>query len=448
MVGQLSVSAEAILSQALLHGADSADAIVVRDRSVSVDVRNSELEHLERSDSTTIGLRVLAGRRQACVSASDSSPKTVERMARQAVAMAGEAPEDPYAGLAEAGQLATDLDLEALELCDRSEELPVESLFDRARRAEQAALAVSGVDAVSSSSAGHGFSTVDLAATNGFSGRVEQGYSACFCSAIAGTGLDMEVDHHGEMRIFDADMSEPEEIGRLAGERASERFGPSRPATGACPVIFDERVSSSLISHLLGAINGSAITRGASWLRDALDEAVLPAGLDIVEEPLRPRSLSSRPFDAEGLPRRRRCLVADGTLRSWVLDLATARKLGMESTGNASRNPASPPSPAVSNIAMTRGDLDRSQLAAEMGTGLIVTSMIGATINPTTGDYSRGASGLWVENGQVTGPVSGFTIAGNLRQMLKTLQPGNDVQPFRRFRVPSLLVEGLVVAGE
>ncbi len=448
MEGRLSVSAEAVLSEALQAGGDSADAIVVRDRSVSVDVRNSGMEHLERSDSIAVGLRVLVGKRQACVSASDSSPQTVERMARQAVAMAREAPEDPYAGLAEAGQLATDLDLEALELCDRSEEIPVETLFDRALRAEQAALAVDGVDAVSASSAGQGYSTVELAATNGFSGRVERSYSACFCSAIAGTGLEMEVDHHGEMRVFDADLAGPEEIGRIAGERAAERFGPTRPVTGACPVIFDERVASSLVSHLLGAINGSAITRGASWLRDALGEAVLPAGLDIVEEPLRPRALSSRPFDAEGLPRRQRRLVSDGTLRSWILDLATARKLGMDSTANASRNPSAPPSPSVSNIAMTRGEGDRDQLAAEMGTGLIVTSMIGATINPTTGDYSRGASGLWVEHGQVTGPVSGFTIAGNLRQMLKTLRPGNDVQPFRRFQVPSLLVEGLVVAGE
>ena len=446
------VNSSEILQQ-LLRGAqeagcDAADAIVATDRSVMLDIRNSELEHVERSEGTAVGLRVLVGKRQACVSVSGSESEVMKRLAFQAVAMAREAPEDPFAGLAEPGQLAGEFDVESLELFDGSEPPAVDVLTDRALRAETAAMAVDGVDKVESTSAGCGSVSVEIAATNGFSGGYYRSHSDCSCSAIAGTGLEMEVDHYGETRVFDADLSSPEDIGRYAGERAVERFGPKRPKTGAFPVIFDERVSSSLIRHLLSAINGAAIARGSSWMLDALEDEVLPVGIDIVEQPLRPRSMSSRPFDAECLPQRDKAFVAGGRLKSWILDLATARKLDLESTGNAYRGVSSPPSPGVTNIEMTSGNMDRDGLVEEMGTGLIVTSLIGSTINPTTGDYSRGAGGLWVERGKITGPVSGFTIAGNLKRLLKSVTPGNDARPFLSFRVPSLLVEGLVIAGD
>ena len=258
----------------------------------------------------------------------------------------------------------------------------------------------------------------------------------------------METDYYGESRVFFSDMSPPEEIGRIAGERTASRYGSQKLGrTGAFPVLFDERVARSLIHHLLSAINGTAIARGSSWLRDAMETSVLPESLSLLEEPHRPRSMSSKPFDAEGLPTAANPIVEKGILKTWMLDLATARKLGLESTGNAARGPAGPPMPSVTNVVLTEGDRSCEVLLREMGTGLLVTSMIGASINPTTGDYSRGASGFWVENGEIVRPVNELTIAGNLKNMLKSILPANDSREFASLRVPSLLVEGLTVAG-
>ena len=265
--------------------------------------------------------------------------------------------------------------------------------------------------------------------------------------AICGEGTAMERDYAFESRVHLAELPDPAEVGRLVGERTAARAGAGKPPTGAFPVVYDERVASGLIGHLVQAINGTAIARGASWLKDALGERVLPAGIDLVEDPLRPRIGGSRPFDGEGLPVARRVLVADGILRGWTLDLATGRQLGMPSTGNAARGTSAPPSPAAGNLALTQGAATREELLVEMGTGLLVTSLIGASINPTTGDYSRGASGFWVENGAIVRPVNECTIAGNLRAMLQTIRPANDARAHLGRVVPSLLVEGLVIGG-
>jgi PmbA protein len=428
-------------------GAEAADALVVDGTSISIDVRGGRLEHAERSESIDLGLRVLIGQRQACVSASDSSDATIAEMAARAVAMAREAPEDPWIGLAEPDQLARNWDLAALELEDPSPEPTPEMLEEDARRAEAAALAVPGVTQVQSASAGYGRTRLHLAATNGFSGgcaRTERGIS---CVAITGEGTAMERDYMGESRVFQADLPSPEEIGRIAGERAVARAGARKPPTGAFPVIYDERVAAGLIGHLLAAANGAAIVRGSSWLLDAEGKPVLPRGLSLIEDPHRPRIPGSRPFDAEGLPTRARAIVDDGVLTGWILDLATARRLGRESTANATRTTSSPPTPGVSNVALTQGEASREELMRRMGRGLLVTSLMGSSINPTTGDYSRGASGFWVENGEIAYPVNECTLAGNLREMLATIIPANDARPHRSRMVPSLLVEGLTIAG-
>ena len=298
-----------------------------------------------------------------------------------------------------------------------------------------------------SATAAYGQRRVHLAATNGFSGgygRTDHGLS---CVAITGAGTDMERDYFGEGRSHAEDMMSPEEVGRMAAERTIARAGARKPPTGAYPVLFDERISSSLIGHLLQASNGTSVARGASWLRDALGEMVLPKGLTILEDPHRPRVTGSRPFDGEGLPTAKREIVADGVLTGWTLDLATARKLNMTSTGNAARGTSAPPSPSVGNVALTQGAASQADLLAQMGTGLMITSMIGSSINPTTGDYSRGASGFWVENGEITYPVNECTVAGNLREMLRTITPANDARTHLSRVVPSLLVEGLTIAG-
>jgi PmbA protein len=257
----------------------------------------------------------------------------------------------------------------------------------------------------------------------------------------------MERDYDGDSRIFQSDLRGATEIGRTAAERTLQRLGARKPPTGTYPVLFDERVASSLIGHLLGAVNGSAITRGASFLRDAMGTQVLPKGLSLTEDPHRPRTTGSRPFDGEFLATQKRAVVEDGVLRSWTLDLATARQLGLSSTANASRGTSSGPSPSPWNIALTQGDASRADLIQSMGTGLLVTSMIGSTINPNTGDYSRGAAGLWVENGEITYAVNECTIAGNLRDMLLAIVPANDARQHLSRVVPSLLVPAMTIAG-
>ncbi|RAP40034.1 modulator protein [Rhodovulum viride] len=438
---------EALLDAARKAGAEAADALVTEGTSLSIDVRDGRLEQAERSEGIELGLRVLIGRRQACVSSSDSRPETLAEMAARAVAMAREAPEDATVGLADPAQLAARRDAEALDLADPSPEPDPAALEDDARRAEAAARAVPGVAQVQSASAGYGHRRMLMAASNGFSGGYARTSRSVSCIAISGEGSGMERDWHSEMRTFQAELPAPDDIGRIAGERAAALAGARRPRTGAYPVLFDERISASLIGHLLSAINGGAIVRGGSWARELLGREVLPTALSLIEDPHRPRIAGSRPFDAEGLPTMRRALVENGVLTGWVLDLGSARKLGLESTGNAVRSVSAPPSPAAGNVTLTPGEVGREALIAEMGTGLLVTSLIGSTINPTTGDYSRGASGFWVENGQIAYPVNECTIAGKLPEMLRRLRPANDARDHLSRRVPSLLVEGMTLAG-
>jgi len=447
MTASLSALTEQLLDAARKAGADQADALAVRGTSVSIDVLKGKLEHAERSEGVDIGLRVMLGQRQACVSASDMSTATIETMAERAVAMAREAPEDPYIGLADAGQLATSWDIDALELADPTAEPDPAELEEHARRAEAAALTIDGVTQVQSTSTGYGENAIHLATSNGFSGGYARTSRSLSLAAISGEGTTMERDWAGEGRTFQADLPSPEEIGKEAGERTAARIGAKQPPTGAYPVLFDERISGSLIGHLLGASNGSSIVRGASWLREKLGEQVLPAHLSIIEDPHRARIGGSRPFDGEGLPTARRAIVENGVLTGWTLDLATARQLGLQSTANAARGTSAPPSPATSNVTLTPGEATREALLAQMGTGLLVTSMIGSTINPTTGDYSRGASGFWVENGEITYPVNECTIAGNLLDMLMRITPANDAKAHHSRQVPSLLVEGMTLAG-
>lgn len=444
---QLADLAQRVLDAAKAAGADAADTLIAKGTSVSIEVREGALEHAERSEGIDLGLRVLMGARQASVSISDDSATSIAMMAERAVAMAKEAPEDPTCGLAEPDQLARDWDVDALELFDGGEAPKAEELQRMAIEAEAAALAVDGVSKAQASGSGYSDTSLFLAATNGFQGGYRRGSYSTSCVAISGEGLTMERDYCGEARSHLADLPSASEIGRLAGERAVERAGATRPPTGAYPVLFDERIAASLIGHLAGAVNGSAIVRGASYLKDALGEQVLPKGMSLIENPSRPRVAGSRPFDGEGLPVAERAIVKDGILQGWTLDLATARKLGMNSTGNASRGVSSPPSPTTGNLTLTQGDQSREDLIAMMGTGLVITSMIGSTINPNTGDYSRGAAGFWVENGEVIGPVNECTVAGNLLDMLKNITPANDARHHLSRVVPSLLVEGLTIAG-
>ncbi len=447
MPDPLNVLTDALLNAARAAGADAADALAVEARSNTVEVRGAALEQAERSESTDIGLRVFVGQRLAIVSASDTSSRTIDEMAARAVAMAQEAPEDPYAGLADPEQLSERRDASGLELSDPAQEPSAADLQTDAQEAEAAALANTSVSQVQSASAGYSTHRIWLAASNGFEGGYTRTSRGLSCVAIAGEGLGMERDYDGDSRTFQSDLRSAAEIGATAASRAVERLSPRKPPTGTYPVLFDERVSSTLIGHLLAAVNGSMIARGSSWLRDAMGEQILPRALSLTEDPLRPRTSGTRPFDGEGLTTASRDIVTGGVLQGWTLDLANARKLGMASTGNAARGTSSGPSPSHWNVALTQGDASRSDLLRDMGTGLLVTSLIGSTINPNTGDYSRGAAGFWVEKGEITHAVNECTIAGNLRDMLKAIVPANDARTHLSRVVPSLLVPGLTLAG-
>lgn len=439
---------ETLIGIALQAGADAADAVAEQGSATSIDVRKGALEAAERSEGVEIGLRVLVGQKQACVSASDTREETMRDMAARAVAMAREAPEDPYIGLADSDALARDWDIDALQLADPTPEPPARALQEDACAAEAAALATAGISQVQMANAQYGHHVVHLQASNGFSGGYARTDRSISCVAIAGEGTGMERDYCGEARVFQADLPAADQIGRIAAERTLERLNPRKPKTGQFPVLFDERIASSLVGHILVAINGSSVARGSSWLRDSMGEQILPKGLSLHSDPHRPRIAGSRPFDAEGLATQPLDLIADGVLQSWVLDLGTARQLGTQSNAHARRGPGGPPQPGSGNMALTQGNRSRDDLIADMGTGLLVTSLIGSSINPTTGDYSRGASGFWVENGQIAYPVNECTLAGNLHQMLKTIQPANDARMHLSRNVPSLLIEGLTIAGE
>lgn len=448
MTQSLSDLTDQILTAARRAGADAADAMASSGTSIDIAVRDEKLEQAERSEATEFGLRVFVGQRSAIVSASDTAPDTITALAERAVAMAREAPEDPYAGLAASDQLATDWDIAALDLIDAQGEPSPDDLRDLALECDAIAGDVAGISQTEGAGAGYGLREFHLAASNGFSGGYGRSSYYLHGSAISGEGTSMERDHDGDSRAHQSDLRSATDIGRSAGERAVAKQGARRPATGPVSVLFDERVGSGLIGHLLSASNGAMVARGSSWLLGKIGTQVLPKGIDLIEEPHRARASGSRPFDAEGLPTAERKIIADGTLTGWSLDLASARKLGLHSTGNAARGASSAPSPSVGNISLTGPQTPRADLIAGIERGIIVTSLIGSTINPNTGDYSRGASGFWVENGRILHPVSEVTIAGNLLDMLGQIVLADDARSWVSRRVPSLLVaEGMTLAG-
>jgi PmbA protein len=435
--------AERLVLAAQSAGADSADAVAVRSMSLSVEVREGEVESSERSDGDDVGLRVLVGRRQAVVSTNDIKADA-RQLAERAVAMARAAPEDRFAGLADRDLMARERP--DLDLVDH--DLPsVAVLEERAKHAEAAALAVKGVTKSEGASASAGIGGMVLVTSNGFFGSYMTSSHGVSMSAIAGEGTAMERDYDFSSARHAADLDAPDRIGRTAGERAVARLNPRKVSTRKVPVIFDRRLSGGIVSHLASAINGTSVARKTSFLRDKLGERLFKPGIRIVDDPLRPRGLRSRPFDGEGVGARPLAIVEDGVLKTWLLDCTTARELELTTTGHAQRGVSSPPSPGPTNLHLEPGSKSPQALMADIAEGFYVTELIGMGVNPVTGDYSRGASGFWIENGQCTYPVSEVTIAGNLIAMFAALEPANDLEFRYATNAPTLRLEGLTVAG-
>ncbi len=434
-----------IVERARGAGADAADAVFSADASTEVSVRLGQLEDVGRSEDAELGLRVFVGRRNASVATSDFSDAGLAALVERAVAMAREAPEDEWAGLAPADRLLRGAP-PALDLDDGGEVAP-EALKARALAAEDAARAVPGVTNSEGGSASAGRGVVALATSHGFVGGYAVSSHGTSASVLAGTGGGMERDYAYHSARHLKHLDDPASIGAKAGARAVARLNPGRVDSGPMPVVFDPRVGNSLPGHLLGAIAGQSITRKTSFLQGALGTAIFSAGVTIEDDPLRPYGLRSRPFDGEGLPVAPRTLVADGVLQTWLLDSASARQLGLEPTGHAARGGAGAPGVSATNLHMTPGTISRDALIADIKRGIYVTELIGMGVNGVTGDYSRGASGFLIEDGHITTPVAEFTIAGNLIDMYRALMPANDLEFRYAINVPTLRVEGMTVAS-
>src|SRR5499426_3975041 len=428
--------AERLVTAARRAGADAADALAVRSVSLAVEVREGAVEESERSEGDEVGLRVFVGRRQAVVSSNDVKAD-VAALSERSVAMARAAPADP-------AQLACDIpDLDLLD-----PDLPsVTLLEERARRAESAALAVKGVTKSGGASASAGIGGMVLVTSQGFRGAYLNSGQSVSMTAIAGEGTAMERDYDYSSTLHGADLDPPEKVGRTAGERTVERLNPRKVKSKRVPVVFDRRVAGSLVGHLASAINGSAVARKTSFLKDRLGERLFRSGISVIDDPRRRRGLRSRPFDAEGVATGRLAVVEDGVLKSWFLDSATGRELGFATTGHAQRGVSSTPSPGPSNLHLSAGAGTPEALLADIAEGFYVTDLIGVGVNQVTGDYSRGASGFWIENGKRSYPVSEVTIAGNLIDMFQALLPANDLEFRFGTNAPTLRVEGLTVAG-
>jgi PmbA protein len=425
-------------------GADAADALMYQSMSLEVSYRLGEREDLERSESKSLGLRVFVGQQQAAISSNDFSADTLNDAVERAVAMAKVAPEDPYCGLADPSTLCTDI--QDLDLFDVYEPGP-EELYERARVAEEAARAVEGVTNSEGGGAGWGRVTIALATSDGFAGGYQSSSHGVHASVLAGegTGMERDYDHSSEHHL--EDLEDAAAIGASAGARAVARLNPRKVQSQQVPIVFDPRVSRGLVGHLLGAINGSSVARGTSFLREKMGEQIMRAGINIIDDPHRVRGQSSKPFDGEGAVNRETLLIDDGVLQTWLLDSATAKQLDLKSTGHAARGIGGPPAPSATNVHMAAGDLSPEELMSDIEKGLYITEMIGFGVNQVTGDYSRGASGFWIENGQKMFPVSELTIAGNMKDMFMQITPANDLEFRYGTNAPTIRIDQMMVAG-
>ena len=434
-----------LVKRAKQFGADAADAVLVNGVSLSLSQRLGQREKLERAEGSDLGLRVLVGKRQAIASSNDWSRESLDELVGRALDMAHAVPEDPYCGLAAPEEIFPGPLIDP-EICDEGEP-STSRLTARAKLCEEAALAVDGVSNSEGAEAGWSLTDIALLASNGFSGRYAVSRHSVGVAVLAGEGTGMERDYEFSTAVFGDDLMKPDEVGRIAGERTVRRLNARKVGTAKAPVVFHPRVANSMVGHLASAVNGSAIARGTSFLKDSMGERIFAEGIAIHDDPQRLRGLRSKPFDAEGIINPAMALVEDGVLKTWILDLRSARQLGLKTTGRASRGTSAPPSPSPTNLYMAAGEQSPEALMADIKSGLYVTEMMGFGVNMITGDYSRGAAGFWIENGEIAWPVSEITIAGNLKEMFANLTPASDLEFRYGADAPTIRIDGMTVAG-
>ena len=433
-----------VLKKAKAAGATDADAVLSDSASVSVTRRNGEPESLVRSEEAEIGLRVLVGGKQAIVSSSDRSPEALQQMAERAVAMARMVPEDKFAGLADPADIAKSFpDLDLYDATD----LSVEKMTEMADTAENAALDVEGVTNSDGAECSVSKETSYYAATNGFVGGYSASGFSLSVSVIAGEDTQMETDYDFDSAAYLKDLADPLSIGRSAGERAVKALNPRKGPTKTMPVVFDCRTAGGIIGSLAGAISGSAVARGTTFLKDSMGKQIFPANIAVIDDPFLKRGARSHPFDGEGVTPQKRSIIDNGVLTGWLLDTSSAKQLGLKTTGNAARSASSPPSPRAANFYMQPGSKSVEELIKDIDEGFFVTQLMGSGANPVTGDYSRGARGFWIEKGQITYPVAEMTIAGNILQMWLDLEAANDLQFKYGVDTPTLRIAKMTVAG-
>lgn len=437
---------EALLKAAKDAGAETADAVATHGRSLGIAVRDNALEDVESSEGKDIGLRVMIGKRQACVSSSDLSPSSIQALAERAVAMAKLAPEDPFCGLPDDALLSAPGGASKLDVWDDTQMNPV-TLKSRAHELEAAVLSVEGVNQAEGANASWSTSAFTYASSQGFKDGWRASRHGLSVSAIAERDGAMERDYDYESTRYFSALPDPAKIGRNAGERALARLGSRQIPSAALPILFDERVAGSLLGAFLGAISGLAITRGVSFLKEDLEKAIFAPSIQVLEDPLLPRGNGSRPWDGEALAVSKKHIVENGVLKTWLLNMSSARQLGMDPTGHATRGVGYPPGVSATNTWIAAGSKTPEQLMKDVGEGFLISEMFGPSLNSNTGDYSVGVSGFKIENGARAFPVSEVTIAGNLKDMFKTMVPASDLKMDSATNAPTLLCEGLTLAG-
>jgi len=441
-LANLEASSQSLVKAALKAGADQCDVSVANGHSASVSCRDGKIENTGRSEGDSFSLRVFVGKKVASVSTNQIAD--LDMLAERAVAMAKVSPEDPFQGLAGPDEIAKTIP--TLEMFDNTTPTN-EWLRDFAMEAESAGLGVSGVAKSMGTSAGWGTSGFVLATSNGFSGSFIRSGFSCSAMMVSGEGEAMERDYDFTSTVFLEDLRSAGEIGKTAGERAVKRANPQQVKSGSFPVLFDRRQTGSFLGAIMGAINGSSIARKTSFLRDMMGKQIAAANIQVFDDPLRKRGLGSRPFDGEGMPCEAITFVKDGILQEWILDGATARELGLKSNGRASRSGAGT-SPTSTNTWIPNGEKSVVELAKDIGTGFYCTETIGHGLNMVTGVYSKGASGFWIENGEIAYPVAGITIAGNLKDMFMSMIVANDLEFRGSTNAPSILMESMTIGGK